>query len=86
MEKRFVLMERRKKDAGLAATYRLIALVEGERVKEYRVSVKLGKEEREVPIENLGGAVQLFSMAAEGFVTPTTLDDILADARELGKI
>ena len=86
MRKNFVLMERKKSEGALSAIYRLSAVVEGERVKEYRVSVALGEESSEVRVENLGGAVKLFSLASEGFVTPCTLGDVFEDSVAFGKI
>ena len=85
-EKEFVLMERKRNINELHLTYRLCATLAGDRVGEYRVSVRLGQDERRASFSGLFEAVQIFSSVVEGLVTPCTFQDIVSDFRESGKI
>ena len=86
MAKEFVMMERKKSVEGLDLTYRLVARLVGERVGEYRVSVKLGETLESASFGNLFEAVKLFSLITEGLVTPCTFQDIVSDLGENAKI
>ena len=85
-EKEFVLMERKRTVQELHLTYRLTATLVGDRVGEYRVSVRLGQDERRASFPGLFEAVKLFSSVVDGLVTPCSFQDIVSDFSESWKI
>ena len=85
-QKEFVLMERKRNVQDLNLIYRLVATLVGDRVGEYRVSVRLGEDERRAYFSNLFEAVKLFSSVVDGLVTPCTFQDIVSDLFDTWKI
>ena len=85
-EKEFVVMERKRSAEELNLTYRLTAMLAGERVGGYRVSVRLGEEEKRAYFSNLFEAVAFFSKIVEGLVTPCSFQDVVSDLFESWKI